>query len=427
MTDPSTAEQAQAHNDTDTKEVIVSPALPSSPDSNAATRVLRKGDLVRVAERYVDMTVNAMTFAPSSCWKRLAHSSLPFILSLFRREPRMKNRDGGLGRIYRSVATNDDEGDDHPFRYDVDFVLGGRITNVERKDLLYTTADAEGMTERRKRNPSAVVKEAQEAKHVKPALKTKSATTKAATKTARKAKGSAGAKHKGKNGKAAGKKGSGKQQKEAKAKSKEEVVVVKDLYEPHRREFEKCLVRLEKQDTYGFFLGDPLPEHDEHYENLEQEEPKGSIEENSAHSTPVTAAHPSAQPRSSTPAKPSGHVPMFPDTPPFNFAVIRKRLKHGRYVLDRARQQKERFFSSSRTAPDLIHPKGVHWDLFRDDVIKMCDAAISRDPDGISGGRGTLGHAANKTKNVSRVYAFITLCGVLALLTVLTLASCENI
>lgn len=308
---------------------------------------------------------------------------------MYSRGPRLKNRDGGLGRIHRSIPVeNNDNG--HPYRYDVDFVLGGRISKVERSELVYTTADAEGMTERRKRdrNPSTVVKEMEETKQVvkKPARKRKKAKggkgTKGATtkkKTVKKAKGSAGTKHKTKNGKAGGKKAATKQKAAEEEAKDDETIVVKDLYERHKRDFEKCLARLEKQDTYAFFLGDPPPECDEHYESSDND-------------------NADAEAPPSTPKQPT----VFPDTPPFNFTVIRKRMAHGRYVLDRVRQQKERSFSSSsRTAPALLHPNGVHWDQFRDDVVQMCDAAIARDPDGADGGRGTLGHAANKTKTVS--------------------------
>lgn len=313
----------------------------------------------------------------------------PLTLFLSRRESGLKNRDGGLGRIHRSIPTEEDESG-HPFRYDVDFVLGGRINNVSRRELDYTTADAEGMTERRKRNPSNVVKEAQEAKHVKPAPKKKKpkAATTTKSKTVKKGKTTAGAKHKGKNGKATGKKASTKGKK-AEPKKKDETVVVKDLYEPHRREFEKCMARLEKQDTYAFFLGDPPPENDEDYGDSDKDQQASTAQ--------PQAASAAVMPVLATPTKPT--TPVFPQTPPFNFAVIRKRMKHDRYVLDRVRQHKERTFS--RTAPKLIHPKGVHWDQFRDDMLQMCDAAIARDPDGANGGRGTLGHAAEKTKNVS--------------------------
>lgn len=264
----------------------------------------------------------------------------------------------------------------------MDFVLGGRITNLDRTELLYTTADAEGMTERRKRNPSVAVKEAHETKGLKPPKakkKAKPGTTKKAT--AKKGKASAGAKHKGKGGKAAASK------KAAKPKEKQEedgaTVVVKDLFAAHKRDFEKCLTRLERQDTYAFFLGDPPPENDEDYG-------VGNDAQNNTSDLPATPPPPPVCP------------PVFPNTAPYNFTVIRKRYEHGRYILDRVRQHKERTFSS--TAPELLHPKGINWDAFRDDVVQMCDAAVARDPDGGQGGKGTLGAAAVKIKNVSAIY-----------------------
>lgn len=306
----------------------------------------------------------------------LTPSYTPFLQN--RREPRLKNRDGSLGRIHQAISVSDSS-DGHPFTYTVDFVLGGRINNVERKNLIYTTADAEGMTERRKRNPSTVVKEATETQ--KPSPKKRRAGTKTTRKkTVKKAKTTAGAKLKGKNGKAATKKTAAKA-KEAPKEKKESVV--RDLYEPHKRDFEKCLARLEKQDIYAFFLGDTPPEHDEDYGVVSDAQASSAQSQENGVSTPV---QPQAQ---------------FPDTPPFNFTIIRKRMAHGRYVLDRVRQHRERVFSSSHIAPELLHPKGVHWDQFRDDVVNMCDAAIARDPQGMSGGTGTLGNAAKKIKDVS--------------------------
>lgn len=83
-------------------------------------------------------------------------------------------------------------------------------------------------------------------------------------------------------------------------------------------------------------------------------------------------------------------------------------MEHGRYVLDRARDQKERMLTNDVTnkVASLVHPTGVHWNLFRADVLAMCDAAIQRYPAGVSGGSGTLEHTANKIKAVSRNCVF---------------------
>jgi hypothetical protein len=290
----------------------------------------------------------------------------------------------------------------------VDFVLGGRIFNVERWELDYTTADAEGLTEdagamraRRKRNPSAVVKETEEATQPtkKKAKISKKASAKAVKKTTAEKKTAAGVKRKAKNGKAATKNGKA----TTKRKNDEDEVECTiqengNLYERQRREFERCFGRLERQDPYGFFLGDPPPEHDEHY---------GTEQSESSSNDVVSPAQPVSTAKHAQPEPVVSSVPptaAFPQTPPFCFAVIRKRTEHGRYVLDRVRGQKERMLSND-VAP-LVHPKGVDWNLFRADVLAMCDAAIQRDPSGVSGGSGTLGHTANKIKAVSRKCAF---------------------
>lgn len=98
----------------------------------------------------------------------------------------------------------------------------------------------------------------------------------------------------------------------------------------------------------------------------------------------------------------------FPSTPPFNWQVVRKRLEHGRYVLDRTLAQDH--WKKNEPKSTLLHPKGVHWDMFRNDVLGMCHAAIERDPAGAEGGSGTLGYAATKIKDVSDENAAIVYC-----------------
>jgi hypothetical protein len=299
---------------------------------------------------------------------------------------------------------------DHPFRYDVDFVLGGRILNVERWELDYTTADAEGLTEdasamrsRRKRNPSAVVKEAEKA--AQPTTKklkfSKKASSKTAKNTAAEEKTAAGVKRKAKNGKTVAKNGKA-TTKRRKDEDKVESTIqgngnattVQDLYERQRREFERCFGRLERQDPYGFFLGDPPLVHDENY---------GTEQSESSSTDVVSPAQPVSTAKQSQPESEASSVPptvVLPQLAPLCFAVIRNRMEHGRYVFDRVRDQNERMLTND--VESLVHPKGVHWNLFRADVLAMCDAAIRRDPAGVSGGSGTLGHTANKIRAVSR-------------------------
>ena len=325
----------------------------------------------------------------------------------FRREARLKNRDGGLGRIFRSKPIS--EGG-HPFLYDVDFVLGGRIYNVERSELVYTTADAEGLTEdsssmraQRKRNPSSVIREgAEEAsqpakKKVKVSRNARATTVKKATAVKKTA---SGVKRKANNGKAVMKRQKDKSKDENTVLDDGESPLVRDLYERQRREFERCFARLERHDLYRFFSGDPPPEYDEHYGNGDTGQSESLSNDFVPLSQPAGAAE-LAQPQSdASNFPPNANSSSFnsPDTPPFCFAVIRKRMEHGRYVLDRVRDQTDRL--SSNDLSPLVHPEGVNWSLFRADVLAMCDAAIQRDPNGADGGPGTLGHSANKIKAV---------------------------
>ena len=46
------------------------------------------------------------------------------------------------------------------------------------------------------------------------------------------------------------------------------------------------------------------------------------------------------------------------------------------------------------------HKKGVNWDLFRKDVVGMCDAAVQRNPDLVGIGPGSLRGAAQKIKEM---------------------------
>ncbi|EJK48860.1 hypothetical protein THAOC_32309, partial [Thalassiosira oceanica] len=51
-------------------------------------------------------------------------------------------------------------------------------------------------------------------------------------------------------------------------------------------------------------------------------------------------------------------------------------------------------------ARSMRHPVAVDWDLLKSDVDSMCDAAMSRDPDGVNLGSGHLGFTANKIKKL---------------------------
>eukprot|EP00571_Detonula_confervacea_P014493 CAMPEP_0172307760 /NCGR_PEP_ID=MMETSP1058-20130122/8537_1 /TAXON_ID=83371 /ORGANISM="Detonula confervacea, Strain CCMP 353" /LENGTH=3131 /DNA_ID=CAMNT_0013020015 /DNA_START=168 /DNA_END=9563 /DNA_ORIENTATION=+ len=176
-----------------------------------------------------------------------------------------------------------------------------------------------------------------------------------------------------------------------------------DLYTRHRKEMEKSLGRLEKLDRFGFFLDTTPPEFDENYDD-ESAVGDDGLEQ----------------------ALNVRKAVQFPDHPPFNFLVVRKRLAAGMYDLDMAALEQKRLSeikamlntpATSRDNTDeekqhndviyydeiaksMCHPLAVDWETLNADVIAMCDAAMIRDPDGISTGNGHLGWAASKIKKL---------------------------
>jgi hypothetical protein len=137
-------------------------------------------------------------------------------------------------------------------------------------------------------------------------------------------------------------------------------------------------------------------------------------------STPSTKETAAIQPAT----KPTDETksPSYPSHPPFNWDMVRRRMENGRYVVDRIQsEEKERLHllgpyyktlgkrackkilggkKKSKSKLRVLHTKGVDWNLFRDDVLGMCEAAIARDSEESTGARGSLTHAANKLKEV---------------------------
>ena len=429
--------------------------------------------------------------------------------------PNVKERPEGLGRILKSVPISEDElselaadadvddKEPHPYRYDIEWVLGGRASNVERHELVYTTAEAEGMLDggpRRKRK--ATTEPAKTTETPETAASTKQASKKRSKAAAGGAKGkkkasttNSSASRKSASASSRSKAGGGKR----KLQSQEDDPFLsndttkqagKDMYEKHRREFERMLARIEKVDQFGFFLDDVPPEHDDDDGDggnaataaapmaIDGVVDDGSLEEkkDEEDSTPT----PSPNECQNVACGANSSVLRAP----YNWAVIKKRAEKGRYVADRQKQvdgklqqlqqsyrawlEKEaldptsahrlasierptslvmeeennqdgatkdvgdaaatnRIDSSSEGSGyrrfKIPNPKGVDWDLFRQDVQDMCDAAVARDPDeGEDDGPGTLGYAIKKIKEVRlapaafvfvrAVYlsAFIVLC-----------------
>ena len=190
-----------------------------------------------------------------------------------------------------------------------------------------------------------------------------------------------------------------------------------DLYTKHRREMEKSLHRIEKVDRFGFFLDETPPEFDENY-NVVDDEKMEEEDDDDEDEKSIQVAR----------ARRTKSV-QFPDQPPFNFHIIRKRLAAGRYDIDmvalemKRRSEIKSMLNSCKSKDDnndetkneeaalndisydelaktMCHPIAIDWDTFNADVLAMCEAAMLRDPDGLTLGSGHLGWAANKVKKM---------------------------
>ena len=427
---------------------------------------------------------------------------LYFVSHSFRSGPNVKEWPEGLARILKSVRIPEDEMSEltdadsetdakdkaaHPYRYDIEWVLGGRASNVERRELVYTT---EGMLDggpRRKRKAAT-----------EPAKTTATTSTKQATKKRTKA-ASGGAKGRKKaSATSSTKKPAGASSSRSKGAGKRKLQFHaddpllstndatkqsgKDIYETkHRREFERMLARIEKVDQFGFFLDDVPPEHDDGGDNNSNDNAatsaapmaideavanhcggaSSSLEEKKDEEDSVPVPPPNTCP------KVANDVDSSALRAPYNWAVIKKRAEKGRYVADRQKQvdgklqqlqqsyrawlekealdptsaqrlasierptslvMEEKTRDGATTKDDgdaalattdrgnsssegsgyrrfqIPNPKGVDWDLFRQDVLDMCDAAVARDPvEGEDDGPGTLGYAIKKIKEVRLV------------------------
>jgi hypothetical protein len=491
----------------------------------------------------------------------------------------LNERDGHLGRIIKCIQS---EKSGEETLYDVEWILGGKLSGLRRSDMVHTTAENEGMTEggsrnrRNKRAPSSFMEEVVKQDAVKSTKRAVAAKKKAdtvkkvvvvkkkpvAVKNSKPKASSAKPKAKATNSKQASntadtKPKAGKKRRLDELPPPEEPVAsaALDVYEKHRREFERIMARLEKVDPFGFFLDDVPPEYDENYDidddgggasgdgdekdkdtmpmdvaqpefplsrsapdvdiDVKGEASEMAVEERgksqSSPSAKITAAVDVAQPEiplsQSAPvigtdvkgdssdmaveggeksqASPSTkeaaaiHVaqreiplsepapcvdkdgkgessdmaveegeksqasplaketdvvqpateptdemkpPTYPSHAPFNWEMVRRRCENGRYVVDRIKAEEEErlqvlgpYYKSlgkracnkilgrkknGKSKLRVLHTKGVDWNLFRDDVLGMCEAAIARDLDESEGARGSLTHAANKLKEV---------------------------
>jgi hypothetical protein len=186
-----------------------------------------------------------------------------------------------------------------------------------------------------------------------------------------------------------------------------------DLYVRHLRECERWITKLERTDKFGWFLETTPDEWVEEYTTT-----------NATASSPkkmVNAKHASSGKQ--VKAKQTKEAPLcFPLHPPYDLIMVRKRFEHGRYVVDRERAEEDERFRAfapyystlpsppRRTVeflPDtpnarVLYKKGFHWELFRDDIVGMCKAAVERDDADDASDRSSLTFAAIKIKEVRR-------------------------
>ena len=389
----------------------------------------------------------------SMCDSRLPrHSALTFVRILYSnsgllKSKRLKDRENHLGRILK--GEND--------QYDVEWVLGGRLSGCTRDDLVWTCAENEGMTytssqRRNKRKPvnfmEEVVVQDTAKKQKKQAAKGEGAAKKAAKNSDAKSKAAA---PKSKPTKAAPPKKkpvpkrSGTSDTATTKNSQKLKVEVQqpattsglDLFEKHRREFERIFTRLEEKiDCFRHFSEEAPEQFEEIYDKATTEAyvtivpANGVVASAPSMGTNGDVAHANATPpstqatnsvsKSKTAAAAASNP--YPFHPPFNWEMIRRRMNNGRYVLDRRRKEVEDrlelfapYYSTlgkkkaNRKKQDnkkggvdtrVLYPKGVDWDLFQKDVFAMCDAGLSRQtPDDKledNGLRGSLSYTVKK-------------------------------
>jgi hypothetical protein len=209
-----------------------------------------------------------------------------------------------------------------------------------------------------------------------------------------------------------------------------------DLYDRHRREFERFFTRLkERVDLFHHFWETAPPDFDEQYHNM-NDDTMNNDDSSIITSSPLATTPSSSSPAPTTAAAPAGVsssavksppppldgmvmssittslnaatplkkataaksiVAPYPSHAPYNWDMIHRRMEYGRYILDRRQKEEDdrctalaAYYASTgrrrggrkkkKTESDarVKNAKGVHWDLFRQDVFAMCDAALQR-------------------------------------------------
>lgn len=289
-----------------------------------------------------------------------------------RKSKRLNDKEKSLGRVM-NITSNDTI-------YEVEWILeGSRLQACEREDLRWTNADEEGLTYSRgraKRKPEPFMEYVQEVDRQKRTKKTKTPPekTKATSET-----------------KAAKTKAPSEKKRPKKRKPEVSIPVPAvaeppestglDMYERHRRELERFFTRLkDRVDVFHHFWDDPPLGLEETYDDETKQK--------------------------------------YPTFAPYNWEMMERRMKHGRYIVDRRQKEEDERYAlfadhytsigrrrggrkkKAESDARVLHPQGVHWELFRSDVFAMCDAALRRqdEEEDDDGQRGTLSYAVKKIK-----------------------------
>ncbi|KAL7473776.1 hypothetical protein ACHAXS_014443 [Conticribra weissflogii] len=111
-----------------------------------------------------------------------------------------------------------------------------------------------------------------------------------------------------------------------------------DMYIRHKKEMDRSITRLEKMDRFAFFLDQPPSGFDENYSQDGSGDANSTVDESEKKQTPSTC-YESSNDREWTTFK---RKFSFPDYPPFNLIVLRKRFDAGWYDLDMVAEEIKR-------------------------------------------------------------------------------------
>ena len=120
-----------------------------------------------------------------------------------------------------------------------------------------------------------------------------------------------------------------------------------------------------------FFLGPPLTGFDEEYSTKNSNSSNGDEE-----------------------------VVQFPEQAPFNWTIVRRRMKLARYVSIRRSSSSATTTTNTTTSTSSHQTTQVDWDMFKYDIERMYRNAMTRDTHPGEATPGTLRHASSKILNV---------------------------